>query len=496
MVSASKTSGKTASKTRTSDKKKRRTSTDTKRVRTPDARVTSPGDRSADAIGELLGRSSAPASSSRLRSAWRRLRWALILVPVLGVTAPGYYWLQYRSLHVTSKNAAVRGHLAEIGTRLSGLISAVMVDVGDRVVAGQVLAQLEDRHFRADVEEARAEVAGLERTIGVEQQAVEQERREIEQRELEARAEVMGLERTIEVEHVAIELEQREIEQRKLEGAATVKAADAQTETARIEAEDARQNHELRQSLSNGGGVSDKVVRDAEYAWLAAEAKLKEAQANAVVAAQSVGKGVRSVQDALTIRSRKIAVLEASLMGAQARLTRAKADLEDAQTLRARKIGVLVANLSGARARLARAEANLESAAIRAPADGAIVRRIVQPGASIDVGQPLLSMWLGTDIWVEAWIDEEDLEFVRLDNKATVTFHSFPGQDHIGRVDKIGLATDLELPDSEVPQPRFTRMRGAPAVGVRIRLDEPPPYLLPGLSAVVAIEVRTSASVD
>ena len=156
--------------------------------------------------------------------------------------------------------------------------------------------------------------------------------------------------------------------------------------------------------------------------------------------------------------------------------------------IRERRVGSLEADLLSAEARLMGTEADLEGAVIRAPADGAVVRRIIQPGGSVEVGQPIISMWLGNDVWIEAWIDEEDIGFVKLGSKAMVTLHSVPGRDFEGVVDKIGLATDLEIPESEVPQPRNTRMSGAPVVGVRIRLDDPPLDLLPGLSAVVAIE--------
>jgi RND family efflux transporter MFP subunit len=145
------------------------------------------------------------------------------------------------------------------------------------------------------------------------------------------------------------------------------------------------------------------------------------------------------------------------------------------------------ADVLAAQARVTRAETELESAAIRAPQSGAIVRRIVQPGGAVEAGQPVVAMWLGTDVWVEAWIDEEDLGLIRRGGPASVTFHAFPGQEFTGVVERVGLATDLELPDSVVPQPRFARMRTAPVVGVRIRLDAPPPHLLPGLSASVAI---------
>jgi len=354
------------------------------------------------------------------------MRWALLAIAAVGLAAQIVLWVNYRAMHVTSRNAAVRGHLAEIGSRITGLVTKVEVDVGDHVTAGQVLVRLEDRHLRAEVEEARAGERGLARAVEVERLAIENERSQIQQEEREA--------------------------------AARVAAADAQTKGAKVRADDARREHELRESLfSRDGVVSAEDVRDAASRRRTAEAVLEEAQANAIVAESARRKGL-FVSDALTIREKKVEVLEEDLLRA--------------------------------RARLSRAEADLEGASIRAPEDGAIVRRIIQPGGSVEIGKPIIAMSLGGDVWVEAWIDEDDISAVSLGSEATVTFHSFPGREFAGVVDTIGLATDFEMPETEVPQPRSSRMRGSPVLGVRIRLKEPPPDLMPGLSAVVAIRKR------
>lgn len=374
-------------------------------------------------VDRPLSRSDMPIRSLGPHRIRRHLRWAVAALVLLLALAPAYSWIRYQSLHVTSANAIVRGHLAEIGTRLSGVVTSVEVDAGDHVTAGQVLIRLEDRHLRAEAQETRAEIEGLERAIEVEELAIVHERRRIEQEEQQALA--------------------------------NVEAAQAQTAAAEIRAYDARQDHAVRQSLLDGGGaVSSEDVRGAKASWRTAEALSKEARAK-YEAAKSAEENVRLTGDALVVRERKIGLLEADLLRAQARLLRAEADLA--------------------------------SASIRAPADGAIIRRILQPGGSVDVAQPIISMWLGQDVWIEAWIDEDDIGAVKLGSEATVTLQSFPGRELTGVVDKIGLATDFEMPASEVPQPRFSRMRGAPVVGVRIRLHEPPAELLPGLSAVVAI---------
>jgi membrane fusion protein, multidrug efflux system len=381
-------------------------------------------DPDRDAIGDLLGASPHPVLPRRVRPERRLLRRLLVVLPLIGVAVPVFVWLRYRSQHVTSKNAAVGAYVAEIGTRISGLVAAVAVDAGERVKAGQVMVRLDDRRLLAEVQEARGAVTGLRSAIEIERVSVRQERLQIRQQQPEA--------------------------------AAKVAAAQARADGARIEAEDARRNYAMMDTLhSRNGVVSTEELRNAETRRLAAEARFAEARANAAVEARSTEQAARVATDAVRIRERKIALLEADLAVAQARLTRAEADLE--------------------------------SATIRAPDDGAIVRRIVQPGGAITAGQPVISMWLGNDLWVEAWIAEDDLGFVRQGAKATVKLHSLPGREFTGRVERIGLATDRDIPASDVPQPRFSRMNGAPVVAVRIRLDAPPPELLPGLSAVVAI---------
>ena len=159
-------------------------------------------------------------------------------------------------------------------------------------------------------------------------------------------------------------------------------------------------------------------------------------------------------------------------------------------TVREKRISVLQSEIAALRADVSLAEANLEGTLIRAPDDGAVVRRIVQPGGSTTVGQPIISLRIGADIWVEAWLDEDDLADVTIGSPAVVTFTSFPDREFTGVVESLGASTDLELPDSAVPQARSDRMRATPLISARIRLEEPAEGLFPGLSAVVGIRKK------
>jgi membrane fusion protein (multidrug efflux system) len=155
--------------------------------------------------------------------------------------------------------------------------------------------------------------------------------------------------------------------------------------------------------------------------------------------------------------------------------------------IRRQRLGVLASEIDAAKARLARVQADLDSTVIRAPADGAIVRWLVNTGGSADVGKPMVSMVMGNDTWVEAWIDEDELEHVHIGGPIKVTFPSLPRKQFEGVVERIGVTTDLEEPVVAVPEPRTSRIRGAPIIAVIVRLSQPPQSLLPGLSAVVDI---------
>jgi membrane fusion protein (multidrug efflux system) len=351
-----------------------------------------------------------------------RVGWLIAGAVFLLVATPIAMWIHYESDYVMSRNAMVRGQLAEIGARLDGVVTRVEVDTGQRVTAGQVLVRMEDRHFRAEAQQAQAELDGL-------------------RRELEA-------------EHSTVELEERRLRNELDESEANLSAAAAQVEAAKSRADDARGAYLARKGLLPTGAVSKESVRDALAKTRTANAMTKAAQAE-LAAARAAGARARLEADSVAIHKQRLGVLEASVRRAEARL--------------------------------AAAQANLASTVIRAPGDGAVVRRIVEAGGSVQVGTPILSLWIGDDVWVEAWLDEDDISQVKIGSAARVTLPTFPDQEFAGTVEKIGLTTDFEMPTSEVPQPRFVRMRGTPVVGVGIRLQKPPAELLPGLSAVVGI---------
>lgn len=342
------------------------------------------------------------------------------------VVLPIALWARYRITHVVSRNALVKGSIANVGAQLDGVVTSVEVETGQRVKAGQILARFEDHQLQAAVQRAESRLTKASRELAVERLAIEQERRRLSGRVTEA--------------------------------SARADAAKAQVEAARSQADDAGVKYELRKTLAQNGMIAQEELRSAETTRRTAEALAATATADRAAAAAARGLAVVE-SEGLTVRKQHLEVLEAEV--------------------------------AALRAELSLAEADLRAALIRAPADGWVVRRISEAGSSVVVGQPVVALWIGSDVWVEAWIDEDDLANVAPGNQARVTVKPYPQRVFTGVVETVGVSTDYELPDAAVPQPRNARMRAAPVVCVRVRLDRSE-GLFPGLSAVVGIRKKAS----
>ena len=95
-------------------------------------------------------------------------RAALAVALLAGAAAIGdfgqYYWTTGRYLESTD-DAYVKADYTTVAPKVSGYLVDVLVGDNEAVKAGQVLARIDDRDFRASLDQARADVAAAEATI-------------------------------------------------------------------------------------------------------------------------------------------------------------------------------------------------------------------------------------------------------------------------------------------------------------------------------------------
>lgn len=272
--------------------------------------------------------------------------------------------------------------------------------------------------------------------------------------EVEAKANIASLERTLVQETAAIEQERKTLAVTYQETKARAEATRSEVQAAKIRVVETQEYLRIRQELAKSGMISNEALREANLKRQLAQEQLAAAQNNATAA-------------------------EAAVRNAELNIS--------GITIRQQKLGILSSEINAAKGKLSRVQADLESTIIKAPIDGTIVRWLINTGGSVRVGFPMVNMVVGNDRWVEAWIDEDELEYVQVGSSAMVSFPSLPGKQFEGVIERIGVTTDLEEPVVAVPEPRTTRIRSAPIIAVIIRLSNPPAALLPGLSAIVDI---------
>ena len=196
---------------------------------------------------------------------------------------------------------------------------------------------------------------------------------------------------------------------------------------------------------------------------------------------------------------------QTTLDAAQAAHDGAAAELR-AAVERTRAERALVGNeapVRQAEAALREAELALEHAVVRAPFDGIVGRRSVEPGAIVAPGQPLVALAETGGSWVTANFKETQIAAMSPGDAASVWVDAFPDVVLRGRVESLSPATGARYallpPDNATGN--FTKV--VQRVPVRIALEavdgEAPallrgengrPWLPVGLSVTVRVRVR------
>jgi membrane fusion protein (multidrug efflux system) len=163
-------------------------------------------------------------------------------------------------------------------------------------------------------------------------------------------------------------------------------------------------------------------------------------------------------------------------------------------TVKEAEIARAAAALTQAQADLAFAELQLAYTEVRAPSDGVISKKSVEPGQVVQMGQPLLAIVPLHEVWVLANFKETQLARVRAGMPATVQVDTFPGQVFHGAVDSLAAGTGARF--SLLPPENATGnwVKVVQRIPVKIRLDPKdlgnPHTLRAGMSAYVVIRVK------
>lgn len=227
-------------------------------------------------------------------------------------------------------------------------------------------------------------------------------------------------------------------------------------------------------------GSRSEEIRKAGADVVAAQAELTNARLRLKRARELVSRQLAAqsqLDDATTAADAAQARLNA--LKAQRDLVLAGPRKEDIAAARARR--------DAARAALALARRQLANAELRAPADGIIRNRILEPGDMASPQRPVYTLALVDPVWVRVYVEEPDLGRIREGQSADVRTDSFPGTRYAGWVGFISPTAEF------TPKPVETReLRSQLVYQARIYVCNPAGELRLGMPATVHVNVEAA----
>lgn len=402
-------------------------------------------------------------------------------------------------------------NIVDVKSKAGGIVSQILVDVGDEVKAGQLLARIDPADTLAVYNQARADLEAAEARI---EQALESLRLQREQSQLavqqaeanlqaaearlrqaeeRARLQPTVTEAQLQAARTTLETAQKNLEQLERVIIPQERAqAQANYDAARQAVETAQRNYERLKNLLQKGYVSQQQVDNAA-------AQLENARAQLIAAQQRLQTLEQDIQTRLETARARVQEAEANLRAAEANraqvevaqqaLREARAQYEQAKTALAqaqsnlRQIRLREADIAAAKAQRARADAQLynakvqlDSTTITAPMNGVVIARfveqgtIVPPGTSLfSQGNTLLQIADTSRMYVEVSVDEADIGSVRIGQPVDIRVDAFRRERFKGKVSRIDPQAVLE--------------QNVTVIKVRVEIEKPDPRLKPGMNA-------------
>ena len=330
-------------------------------------------------------------------------------------------------------DAYVRGDLTPLSTKVPGIVSSVHVSDYQQVRKGDLLVELEDSDYLAQVAQASAAVEAAKA-------AIENNRRQRDLQDARIARAFAGVDQA----HAQI-------------AAAQSGEEAVQADVVRTQKERSRQEALLLSSSSTPQKVEQVVADQQRFA-----AQLASRQAD--------------LEQAKTVLHSNELAVEAE--------KRSKAVLES-QELQ------LVADLHAKQAALTVAQVNLGYTKIAAPMDGSVGERQVRPGQLVSPGTQVIP-FVSNIKWVEANYRETQLTNVKVGDSAEIRVDKYPGQVVHGRVLEIAPASGSQFallpPDNATGN--FTKV--VQRITVKIGLEDAnmAAKLQPGLSVTATVRTK------
>jgi len=374
---------------------------------------------------------------SHFKPNWQKYLTPALVVLLAGAVACSMTWKwnawEGGRIEQITDDAIVRGDLTPLSTKVAGIVRDVKVSDFQKVHQGDLLVELQDDDYQAQVSQAGAAVEAAKA-------AIENNRRQRSLQDARIDRALAGIDQA-NAQIAAAE--------------AGIKAV--QADVVRTEAERRRQESLFATQAATKQRVEAAVADEERFT------------------AQAGSRAADLDQAKTALRGNEIAV-------ETERRTKSVLESQEQQ---------LIADLHAKEAALTAARVNLGYTKIYSPGEGTIGERQVRPGQLVSPGTQILTFVPETK-WVQANYRETQLTNVKAGDSAEIRIDQYPGKVFRGNVVEIAPASGSQFallpPDNATGN--FTKV--TQRIPVKIAFDDPnlTKSLRPGLSVTATVRTR------
>ncbi|MEP6757227.1 MAG: efflux RND transporter periplasmic adaptor subunit [Chthonomonadales bacterium] len=436
------------------------------------------------------------------------------------------------SITATGSVTAQTGALVKIGSQITGRIKRLYADVGSKVTAGQVIAELDLPDIRAQVAQAEASSNGAQIKAIQQQTGVGMERIQTNSAILQARAalassqarlvsalateklqgvqtptDIRKAESAVAATQAALSTAKSNFNQVNVSAKLQVANAQEQLNQAQANARNSAANLTRQTQLNAKGFVSNSVLDEAKASDSVNRSLVQSAQQNIGLVKEKIQADTQTAQDQVTQAEQNIVSAKAGLDAARAGTNQdqvrkaevidARAQVRQAQAtlnlalgnvaqdqLKLQDVSQAKDSAQAARAQVDFARAQLDKTFIRSPISGTVLQLAAQQGETLAAGLSAPTLIVVADLnrlQVDIYVDETDIGKVKLGQEAEVTVDAFPKKKLKGKVTKVASGSTIQ--------------QGVVTYDVTVAIEKADKRLKPDMTATAVVQTGALTNV-